>query len=696
MGEVNQVEYVGDVLENLRKRKGFTQEEAAEWLGFTRHTYSDWERGIRLPSPKRLKHIANKYELNQADEDALYRASAQEKPKIRKLPFPRNPLFTGREAQLGQLKKSLQANGSVALTQRVTISGLGGIGKTQLALEYAYRHYPDIYRTVLWVNAADERVLRDSYVKLAVFLELPDLDEREPERSVQTVKEWLERHTNWLLIMDNADDLQLARSFFPDTHHGHILLTTRSQIFDDVVATPIEIDRMAQAEGLLFLLRRTHKLRGDTTPDAVAADIREAALQVVELLDGHPLALDQAGAYIQEAHVSFADYINLFDKTRLDLLETRWLLDDEHREHPEYSQHPEAVAVTFDLCFKQARARHPLAGDILDFCAFLSPDAIPEELFQHDDSFKYGTTVFNKAVAALRRYSLINRNDQAKTLSLHRLVQAVLIDAMPPDLREQWRQRVDHAVVAAFRYGVYADFLDGGFAEMGWSERLLWQVVHSAMWTEGDLAPTVERAGLAYMAGHNLLERGQYTEAEVPLALALLVYVKHLGADHPATVSALHDLVVSRAASCIAQGKYDQAEPCLRVALSLREKYLGSEHPETAVSLNHLAILYQKQGKYDQAELSYRRAHSIVEHNLGADHPFIASSLSGLAVLLHEQGKHEEAIAFYQRALLIKERHLGTSHPDFQSAKRDYADFLHSIGLDAEAAALDVNDEPSV
>jgi hypothetical protein len=256
--------------------------------------------------------------------------------------------------------------------------------------------------------------------------------------------------------MDNADDLELARSFFPEVHpfpeaqQGRILLTTRSQIADEVVAAQIEIDNMEPAEGLRFLLRRTRKLEGDAARDAVAANIREPAAQLVELLDGHPLALDQAGAYIHEAHMSFADYIHLYREARRELLDTRWLLDDEHREHPEYSHHPESVAVTFALCSEQARKRRPLAGYILDFCAFLYPDAIPEELFQHDDSFKYGTTVFNKAIAALRRYSLIKRNDQARTLSMHRLVQAVLLDAMAPDLSEQWQERVKQFMETAF------------------------------------------------------------------------------------------------------------------------------------------------------------------------------------------------------------------------------------------------------
>src|SRR6266699_862379 len=164
MNEENQL---GNMLASMRKRKGgWTQEQTAAWLEFARHTYSDWEPGKRLPSPKQLQRIATKFQLSTEDEDALYRAASQEPPKMHTLPFPQNPFFTGRKTHLEQLGQLLQENGSVALTQPISISGLGGIGKTQIALEYAYRSYPNVYRTVLWVNAADRTTLQADYVSL--------------------------------------------------------------------------------------------------------------------------------------------------------------------------------------------------------------------------------------------------------------------------------------------------------------------------------------------------------------------------------------------------------------------------------------------------------------------------------------------------------------------------------------------------
>ena len=129
----------------------------------------------------------------------------------------------------------------------------------------------------------------------------------------------------------------------------------------------------------------------------LGTDIREPALQLVKLLDGHPLALDQAGAYIEETGMSFTDYIKLYHAERRDLLNRRGSLIKARS----IANIPKPLLVTFELCFEKAREQHPMATDILHFCAFLHPDAIPEELFQHDDSFKFDTTAFDEGITAL-------------------------------------------------------------------------------------------------------------------------------------------------------------------------------------------------------------------------------------------------------------------------------------------------------
>ena len=310
-----------NLLTSYRNRLGWTQRRVAEKLEVSLRTYQGWENGERLPPQKMLQRIAGLFELNDAEADTLYRAASEVAPEIHNLPFQCNPFFTGREAYLDLLDQHFKKNGSVAITQPISISGLGGIGKTQLALEYAHRCHPNVYRTVLWTKAADKATLEASYLSLASLLRLPEKDERKVDRVIQAVKTWLERHTNWLLILDNVDDLQLARSFLPIKPRGHILLTTQSQIVGNIAAQ-IEMEAMAPEEGLLFLLRRSGVLKTRIERDTIASNIRNDAQQLVEILEGHPLAIDQTGVYIEETRDSFSTYMQLYSDQRLILLNT--------------------------------------------------------------------------------------------------------------------------------------------------------------------------------------------------------------------------------------------------------------------------------------------------------------------------------------------------------------------------------------
>ncbi|MHB8597051.1 MAG: helix-turn-helix transcriptional regulator [Ktedonobacteraceae bacterium] len=173
--------------------------EAAKWgtirvakeLGITRQTYSGWENGHHQPQPNDLRAIVRVFRLSDEERDALYLSAARVPPKRHNLPT-KNDFFTGRKTHLEQISKQLQENGAVGIIQAVSISGLGGIGKTQLALEYAHRHLAaNTYRAVLWVNAADKATLRASYDELLRKLDLPEQNEREAERRVQAVQQWL-------------------------------------------------------------------------------------------------------------------------------------------------------------------------------------------------------------------------------------------------------------------------------------------------------------------------------------------------------------------------------------------------------------------------------------------------------------------------------------------------------------------------
>src|SRR6266699_353602 len=184
------------------------------------------------------------------------------------VPFARNPFFTGRDAILADLGSTLTTTQRAAITQPQAISGLGGIGKTQTAIEYAYR-YQDDYQAVLWVRSSTREELLSDFIAIASLLHLPEKDAQDQSSAVTAVKAWLETHRRWLLIFDNADELDPLRTFLPRGNTGHILLTTRAQSMSGL-AHKVLIARMGPAEGALLLLRRAGLIAPDATVEEAA------------------------------------------------------------------------------------------------------------------------------------------------------------------------------------------------------------------------------------------------------------------------------------------------------------------------------------------------------------------------------------------------------------------------------------------
>jgi NB-ARC domain-containing protein len=228
------------------------------------------------------------------------------------IPFPRNPYFVGQEDLLSQLHRHLTRGTPTAVTQVQAISGLGGIGKTQLAIEYAYR-YRKSYRFVFWIRAEHLETLITELVSLASLLQLPEQYETDQMKVVRAVKQWLVTHQEWLLIFDNADDLSLLSPFLPQQYPGAIVLTTKASQTHPL-AEPLLVEQMDERVGAEFLLRRARLLAlGQTLEEATPADQR-AARRLCKLVGGLPLALDQAGAYIDETQCRVQDYLKFYQQ----------------------------------------------------------------------------------------------------------------------------------------------------------------------------------------------------------------------------------------------------------------------------------------------------------------------------------------------------------------------------------------------
>jgi hypothetical protein len=281
--------------------------------------------------------------------------------RIWTVPYPRNEFFEGREAVIADLRKQLTRRRKAALVQAIT--GLGGIGKTQTAVEYAYR-YRDKYEAVFWLNAESALALKTGSAELAGLLHLPH-PEDDLDAAVLAFKQWLKTAVGWLLILDNADDPALLTEFLPEAEHGHILITSRAQDFQDLgIIDPIGLEELSLDEATAFLLHRCGR------QDAEAAE-RVAATDLARKLDGLPLALEQAAAYIVGRRATFRRYLESYRTRGLKLVEARL---------PALGRYAKSVATTWEANFEAVQEESPAAADVLRLSAFLGPDAIPFEL----------------------------------------------------------------------------------------------------------------------------------------------------------------------------------------------------------------------------------------------------------------------------------------------------------------------------
>src|SRR6266516_4254940 len=594
-------------------------------------------------------------------------------PFIWNVPYPRNPFFTGREELLTYLHDKLTSDTFMALTQAQAISGLGGIGKTQIAIEDNYR-YRNNYQAVFWVTADSRERLVSDFLGIAHSLNLPEKDAQDQREIVQAVKRWLREHIDWLLIFDNADDIAMIVDFIPAAVKGHVLLTTRTQTFARI-ARGIPVETMTLEEGALFLLRRAHLIEPDAVLDTASNIDFKGAMQIANMMGGLPLALDQAAAYIEEVGCSIHDYLMLYQKHRKDLLSMRGLPAPDH---------PEPVTTTWALSFEMVERADPAAAELLRFCAFLSPDTIAEEIITQG-AYELGPVLqvladnplaMDDAIAELRKYSLMSRNPQNKTLAVHRLVQADLRDAMDQETQRQWTRR---AVIA-----VNLVFPEVKFENWRLCQRYLPQAQSCADLIDQWEMTIPEAVRLLRRAGFYLRERAQYSQAEALLLHALTIAERTFGPDHIQVAQTLNNL----ARLYVAQGKYTETEGLYKQALNIQEKVLGLEHPDTALTLYNLASLFQDEGRYEEAKALYQQALSIQENVLGAEHPDTAITLHNLASLFQAEGRYEEAEALYQRALNIQEKVLGAEHPDVASSLDSLENLYVTKGKYEEAEAL--------
>jgi tetratricopeptide (TPR) repeat protein len=556
-----------------------------------------------------------------------------------RLPYERNPFFAGRREVLQQIDHALTTTGKAGLC------GLGGIGKTQAAVEYAYEH-EDQYDVIFWTAADSELALAAGLTDLSRLLGLREASEASEVLSAAAARQWLERHSRWLLILDNADHPEIVRKFRPQSTAGHLVLTSRRSNLDALgIVAPIELVRMNEAEAVEFLLARTGR------SDEQHASERHAALLLARELGCLPLALEQAGAYLVANLARFQDYLRSYRRRRIKVLPA-----------PVTGEYAASVATTWAMNFREVE-QTPAAAEVLRLSAFLAADNIPLELIAKGAPDLGATlaealvhveedpVLLNETLEPLTRYSLVRRDLHAHTYSIHRIMQAVLLDEMDPELQRLWAERALAAVARVFPTPDYRQWPA--------CERLLPHVqVLADLVVKWNIASTGS-ARLFNDAGVYLRRRGQFGSAEALLTLARRQTEAILGPDAPDTAQILNTL----AALYRELKRYTEAEPLAARARAIREAAFGPNHPQVAKSLTTIGLLFRDQGRLAEAEPLLQRALEIDEAAFGREHPNMAVSLTTFGSLCHDLGRQDKAESLLRRALTLEERALGAEDP---------------------------------
>jgi tetratricopeptide (TPR) repeat protein len=612
--------------------------EDAPLLGlFAPHVYQDLV-GIRGAEERRNRILAA----------AEGRSQALEPPPR---PFigvpPRIASFTGRTGELDRLDAILMRDKPAAVTQtsvgRAALQGMGGVGKTALAVEYAHR-YRSLYAGICWCPAETRTGLLSALAGLAVTVGAVRADEASVEKAAKAALDRLAgQRATWLLIYDNVTSPDEIANLLPSAG-ARVLITSRFSDWGDW-ADEVTVDVLPPEEAVAFLQDRTG--RNDLL----------GAKTLAKALDHLPLALDHAAAYCKRTQMRFVEYATKASS----LIATV----------PRGAGYPRSVEATFEVAISQTVAQCPSAEALMVFLAQCAPERIPMLLVEGaiDDE---GERL--EALEALALVSLVKHDpfdDRAEAVTVHRLVQAIARSrAEAKGMKQAAADRV-----AARLAAIYPNNVDN---PTSWPlcARLtphvlarahvdLYGPLKSADWPQ-----LLERAG-RYFSG-----RAAYAHAEWLVRHALAIRLETLGVEHVDTSVSLHNL----ATLLRAQGDFAGARPLFERALMICEKVLGAEHPHTASCIDSLAGLLMDQNDVAVARPLLERALAIREKAFGPLHPQTARSLNSLGNLLLEQGDLARARTLFGDAMVICDKMLGGEHPTTMAIVNNFGLVLQKQG----------------
>lgn len=623
----------------------------------------------------------------------------------------RNHNFTGREDLLSALREGIR-NSVAAAVVPYALHGMAGVGKTQLAIEYAHR-FRDEYQLVWWIPSAQESLVRSSLAALAPRLDLPPASKIGVEEAANSVRQVLERgepYRRWLLIFDNADEPEDINAFVPQGP-GDVLITSRNPNWKGRgrVAT-VEVDVFSRKESVEFLDKRL--------PGAL---VDKDAGRLAEELGDLPLALEQAASLLQESAMSVQDYLGLLRDRISDLL-----LEGEA------SEYPRPMTAAWRLAVEELERNYPNAVALLRCCAFFGPEPFPRDVFRTapegvspELAEILGDSIeTSRAVAGLRRYALVRVEIEGdnRTIQMHRLIQGLVRNALAPEDRaryladvhlllaeatprdpdrtESWpafgtlyahidpTSAIDstnpkvRAMVLAFARYLYVSSDQSGGASF--SRRV------QEHWGTNSPADDLNVLRARRLRAILIRERGQYAEAYETNQETLRT-MRASGRDDDEFRDLLLHVIDSSGADLRARGDFRQSREQDEESLSEHEDFFGPDHSRTIRAMNNLALDYGLVSDYVRARDLQERCYRLTSRRprpAGVTALDEAVHLNGLARAVRLLGDFRDAMDFGEDALALATEQLGLEHAVTIRASTDLAIARRRAGRYQESLEL--------
>ncbi|NEU77316.1 tetratricopeptide repeat protein, partial [Hassallia byssoidea VB512170] len=565
--------------------------------------------------------------------------------------------FVGRARELERLHQQLQRNNEVVIA---AVKGIGGVGKTELAIQYSLLHlqshnYPG---GICWLRAREE----DMGVQIVQFartdlgLQPPD-DLELPERVRWCWQHWQQGDT--LLVLDDVKDYKDIEPYLPpQPSQFKVLITTRLKLD---LAGSLFLEVLQESDALLLL----SQLIGEEKINQELAQAQELCQRLGYL----PLALQLVGRYVKKRKISLAEMLRRLESKGLghpSLIvnenDPTWTLDVKR-----------GVAAAFELSWSELNEQAQLLGCLLSLFALAPiPWLLVESAAKEQDSEE-----LEDARVELENLHLLVGED---SYQLHQLIREFLRDKQKNlDASDEQKYNYCAAIVKEAQEIPETPILQEITRFTPFIPHLAEVATVYKNWlSDEDLIVPFLGLGNFYRG------QGAYAQALPWQEQCLLVALERLGEEHPSVAMSYNNLALLYES----QGRYGEAEPLLQKALQLTQRLLGEEHPDVAMSYNNLAMLYESQGRYGDAEPLYQKALQLTQRLLGEEHPHVAMSYNNLAALYQSQGRYGEAEPLYQKALQLRQRLLGEEHPHVAQSYNNLALLYYSQGRYGEAEPL--------